>query len=233
VRYNHYDFVGQQFGVLKVVDVFPYVSKTGYTKKLLVCDCICGKQTKVAVSDLKKGKVMSCGNKCHICTVSFGVKDRTKKDSNNKVINRFRTCWYDMKTRCDNPKCKEYKNYGGRGIKYQQGWERFENFYRDMFNTYDDSLTLDRIDVNGDYTVENCRWSTWEVQNHNRRGMSGTSQYKGVVWNKSRNKWQASICKGGDQRHLGRFADELAAATAYDNASEELYGDRPNNTVRN
>jgi len=77
-------------------------------------------------------------------------------------------CWANMHARCSNPKRPDFKNYGGRGIKVCDEWGLFERFLHDMGEMVD-GMSLDRIDVEGNYTSSNCRWVPIKDQNHNRR----------------------------------------------------------------
>ena len=86
--------------------------------------------------------------------------------------------WYAMKQRCGNPNHKAYKNYGGRGITYDPKWEKFENFKKDMEEGHKRGITLDRIDNNGNYCKENCRWATRKQQMNNTRN-TVILEYKG------------------------------------------------------
>ena len=76
--------------------------------------------------------------------------------------------WENMKQRCSNPNHNNYKYYGGRGIKVCKRWDKFDNFMEDMLPSYKDGLTIDRVDNDGDYEAENCRWITIKQQQMNR-----------------------------------------------------------------
>lgn len=95
---------------------------------------------------------------------------RGKPTAHLESHTRLYRIWYSMKDRCNRKKHENYHNYGGRGIKVCEEWNKYEPF-RDwaLKNGYSDDLTLDRIDVNGNYEPSNCRWATMEVQSANKR----------------------------------------------------------------
>ena len=113
---------------------------------------------------------------------------------------RIYEIWANMKYRCNNKNCVNFKNYGGRGIRVCEEWNAFENFYKwAIDNEYSDNLTLDRIDVNGNYEPENCRWATWEEQANNRRRNSRIT-YNGEThtiseWARIKNLSPRLICE--------------------------------------
>lgn len=134
---------------------------------------------------------------------------------------RFYKIWCDMKYRCNNPRSSSYKWYGAKGIKYQDSWNMFENFYEDMKEGYSDELTLDRIDPSRNYSKENCRWVTKTAQSRNKGvNKKNKTGVTGVyVWyNKENgNKYYAASCRSHmtnktQSRHfsIGKYGEEFA-----------------------
>lgn len=150
------DLKNRTFGYLKVVRF----SRTRKSKTLWLCKCVCGVEKEVHAYHLKKGLISSCG--CKQKELLSNAK-RTHGMRNSRIY----AIWTNMKTRCSN---LGDKNYGGRGIRVCNEWQSsFENFYRDMKEGYQDSLQIDRIDVNGNYCKENCKWVTRLEQAGNKR----------------------------------------------------------------
>jgi len=125
------------------------------------CVCECGNTGIIFGSSLTTGSSRSCG-----CFKIERTKETNTKHGLSKSV-EFAT-WSRMKARCSNENIDKYKSYGGRGIRVCDRWMEFENFYKDM-GKRPEGKTLDRIDVNGDYCPENCRWSTWYEQDYNKR----------------------------------------------------------------
>lgn len=158
------DIVGQKFGNWTVLS-FSHkerVSSKEY-KNYYICKCKCGTIRKVMRSNLLKGISTSCG-----------CLQRKKTSEHNAThgqsSKRIYAIWQNMKERCYRTKRHNYSNYGGRGIAVCDEWKNdFQAFYDwAMANGYKEDLTIDRINVNGNYEPNNCRWVTQEIQRLNK-----------------------------------------------------------------
>ena len=155
------NLIGQRFGKLVVINRADN-SKSGKSKWL--CRCDCGKEKIIFSTNLVRGLTHSCG-----CINKSVVSERMRKHLLSG--HRLYKIWTDMKKRCSNPSCKSFANYGGRGIQVCPDWNNhFQLFYTwSLLNGYDDNLSLDRIDVNGNYHPNNCRWVDKLTQANNCR----------------------------------------------------------------
>ena len=135
--------------------------------------------------------------------------------------------WAALRNRCSNPNHDAYKNYGGRGIKVCERWNDFLAFLEDMGPRPSPKHSIDRINNDGNYEPDNCRWATRSEQCRNMRaGTQGKSPIKGVSWDSFAKKWRAQIRNNKLRIRTGYFSTEEEAAAAR-KALEEKYWANP------
>ena len=174
----------------------------------------CGNEFKAQVKHINRGATISCG--CY----NKRIASETHK-THGLTETRLYRVWVNIKYRVSNyNNNNRYKDYVGRGITICEEWKNdFMSFYDwAMKNEYSDELSIDRIDNDGNYCPENCRWTTSTIQNRNqRKRRDNTSGYKGVSYNKSTGKYQASIRVNKKSINLGQFLTAVEGAIAYNN----------------
>ena len=175
----------------------------------------CGTEFKTNTSHILRGNTNSCG-----CYHKRRMVETHK--THGLIETRLYRIWANIKDRVLNPKNKQYNDYGGMGITICNEWKNdFMSFYNwAMSNGYEENkgLSIDRIDNDGNYCPENCRWTTRVIQGRNTRiPKNNTSGYKGVSFVKDRNKYNSCICVNKNGVFLGSFPTAVEAGIAYNN----------------
>lgn len=219
MRSDKYD-VGKKYAMLTIVSEGPKVEYEKGSVRQVWCKCDCGNPelTLVRTNNLSSGNTSSCG-----CVGQESRKTHGMSNTRTYQIHE------GMLRRCNCPQQLGYENYGGRGIKVCERWNpllggSFENFFKDMGEA-PEGMSLDRIDYNGDYCKENCRWATNSVQGYNK-GLdpNNTSGKSGVSWYTQQQKWSAEIHVNNNHIRLGMFTNFEDAVKAREAAELEYYG---------
>ena len=193
-------FEGRVFGRLTVL------RKSEARKAHWWCQCSCGSiERQVQRSNLMSGATSSCG----CIAKETSVKRNTTHGKTNTLIY---ITWQGMHTRCANPRYKLFHRYGGRGIYVCKRWQLFENFYADMGDK-PKGASLDRIDNDGPYSPQNCRWASSKQQGRNR-STSRMLTYKGktqtlVEWSEQLGVEYQTFCT----RSIRGWSDERIIET--------------------
>ena len=165
------DLTGEKFGNLTVISI---VGENKWRNKIWRCRCSCGNIKDYPSGKLTSGRATNCG--CKTKEIKRKVHSKHGITAGGKP--RTFIIWNGMKARCLNPKAISYKSYGARGISICEKWLTFSNFhYWAMSHGYADNLEIDRIDADGDYCPENCRFVTPHYnRTHQRKHRKGKNE---------------------------------------------------------
>lgn len=162
------DMTGKKYGRLTAIEC---VGTNYRHSRIWLCSCDCGNTTIVDGSLLRKGNTKSCG-----CLNRENHITHPNRTTHGMCGTRIYRIWKAMKNRCYNENTRDYKKwYGVNGIKVCDEWKNdFSSFYSWAINNgYNDNLTIDRIDPNGNYEPNNCRWADLKTQAQNKKRKKG------------------------------------------------------------
>lgn len=193
------DLTGLKFGKLTVLKVAPKTQR----KTFYECVCDCGNKKVVRGDALTSGKTISCGCEKKKQDRINLIKHHSHKQSGTRIY----YIWQGIKSRCYNPNNKRYLRYGGRGITICDEWrDNFQAFYDwAISNGYDDNLTIDRINNDGNYEPSNCQWVDTRTQNRNRSS-NVIVEYKALM---------TRYARGDRNKHLFRPIEIEGKNTKY------------------
>lgn len=206
------DLTGERYGRLTVIrEAERLYSKSGKMIRRWECLCDCGNVVVVRHGDLRSGRTLSCGcyNKAKESAVKKHGYSRTK----------LYKVYISMRQRCNNEKNKAYPYYGGRGIKVCDEWENDPQSFITWANKngYQEGLTIDRINVDGDYCPKNCRWTDYEMQSINQKiRKDNKTGYKGIYL--SDGVYRVQINRNKKRHYLGSFKTLEEAMNAREEA---------------
>lgn len=202
VKYDE-RYIGEKRNYLTVLGI----EKTHHAgKRMYICQCDCGKKKLISPFHWDNGIVKSCG--CYFESLQL---------EHSEELDRLRRIHNGMMQRCYNKKSDAYKNYGGRGIEICAEWHDREKFVEwALDNGYENKLTIDRIDVNGNYEPNNCRWADWSTQANNRRPTE--------EWKKRKKRKQKTAIIDGEEKTLMEWYEIYGVTAPTVSYRMKMYG---------
>lgn len=202
------DLTGQKFGHLTVTGYKRKIDSAGASRIYWTYKCDCGNTGKAMTGNMKRI------NQCKSC----GIKSRAdKRSTHRRKPQRLYNIWNLMKRRCGNLSEPNFKDYGGRGISVCEDWQASFEKFRDwaLSNGYEDSLSIDRIDVNGNYEPGNCRWTNRLIQNNNTRA-NHYVEYNGIIKTVAEWSKETGIDKNTIYARLNKYSWPIAEALGFE-----------------
>lgn len=167
------DITGHKYGRLKVLKLNGLNERK---RKIWLCQCDCGQYTTLSTNELRTGNTQSCG----CLHKEILIKNNKKRAYHSLSRTKLYGVYNKMKARCNHKNHRGYEYYGGKNIKVCEEWSNDFRSFREwaLNNGYQEGLTIDRKNLSGNYTPENCRWVTWDKQSINKTN-TRFFEYKG------------------------------------------------------